>query len=170
MAFDATVGGASANSYDTDTNADAYFLDRGITTWTGTAADKQAALIRGTDYLERTYAGEWIGVKNTEAQALAWPRYDAVDLDGYTYENDEIPEPLKRATYEAALLVLTGTDLEPVQERGNSIKRERVKAGPVESETEYNSGAPTELTISSIDGLVKGLIQGTGSAVELLRV
>lgn len=170
MAIVVTPGASNAVAYDTAANADAYFLARNITTWTGTDADKEAALIRGTDYLENRYRGQWIGLRATEDQSLAWPRIDAVDEDGYSYESTEIPTDLKYANFEAALLVLTGTDLEPVLTRGNSIKRERAKAGPVESETEYNSGAPSRSTITSIDGLVSGLISGGGSTIELLRV
>jgi hypothetical protein len=170
MAIDTTPGSATAVAYDDAAAADAYFLARNITTWTGTDAVKEAALIRGTDYLERRYIGQWIGVKATEAQSLAWPRIDAVDVDGYSYDSDEIPTALKHANFEAALLVLTGTDLEPVLERGGSITKERVKAGPVESETEYSSGAAARSTFTAIDGLVSGLISGGGSTVELLRV
>lgn len=170
MAIDVTPGSATAVAYDTAANADAYFLARGITTWTGTEAAKEETLIRGADYLERTYLGEWIGLKATEDQSLAWPRTDAVDVDGYSYDVDEIPVSLKYANFEAALLVLTDTELEPVLERGGSVKVEEFEAAVVRTKTEYFSGAPSRSTFTSIDGLVSGLITGRGSTVDLLRV
>lgn len=169
MTIVVTAGSASAVAYDTAANADAYFTARGITTWTGTDAVKEAALIRGCDYLERRYRGRWVGVKATEAQALSWPRGYVADVDGYAISATTIPEQVKRANFEAALLILTGTDLEPVLTRGGAPRRERVKAGPVESETEYSAGAPARSIITAIDGLLTGLVEGTNT-VPLLRV
>lgn len=169
MTIVVTAGSASAVAYDTAANADAYFTERGITTWTGTDAAKEAALIRGADYLDRRYNGRWVGVKSTSTQAMAWPRSYVDDVDGYAIDADEIPLAVKRANYEAALLVLTGTDLEPVLTRGGAPTRERVKAGPVETETEYNAGAPARSVITTIDGLLEGLVTDSGST-PLLRV
>lgn len=169
MTIVVTAGSASAVAYDSAANADAYFTARAITTWTGTDAAKEAALIRGCDYMERRYKGRWIGVKATEAQALAWPRSWATDVEGYAIDADTIPDAVKRANFEAALLILTGTDLEPVLTRGGAPIRERVKAGPVESETEYNAGAPARATVTAIDGLLEGLLSDT-NGVSLLRV
>lgn len=169
MAFDATIGGASANSYGTDTDADTYFTDRGVETWTGAAADKQEALINATDYLERTYAGQWIGIKATDAQRLSWPRAWVTDADGYAVETNELPRQLTEATYELALLSLTGEDLKPTLTRAGAVTRERVKAGPVESETEYSSGASARPTYTAVHDLIQCLIHGNGSTVELLR-
>lgn len=168
MAIDVTPGSATAVAVGSAAEADAYFLARGITTWTGTEAAKEVTLIRGWDYLERAYAGRWVGVKNTQAQALSWPRAWVNDLDGYPIDADEIPTAIKRANFEAALLVLTGTDLEPVLTRGNAVKRKKVKAGPVESETEYDGGAPTRSTITAIDGLLTGFITNS-NGIDLLR-
>lgn len=167
MTIDVTAGSATAVAYGTAAEADAYFSARGITAWTGTDAAKEAALVRGCDYLERRYAGRWAGVKATDAQALAWPRSYVSDLDGYSYDSDEIPTKLKYANFEAALLVIGGTDLEPVLERGGAPVREMVKAGPVETETEYSAGAPARSVVTAI--VLVGLIVD-GSTVELLRV
>lgn len=169
MAIDVTAKSATAVAYDTAANADAYFDARGITAWTGTDTAKEQALIKGADYLERRYAGRWLGVKTTQAQALAWPRGWLNDLDGYPVDADTIPENIKRANFEAALLILGGTDLEPVLTRGNAVTKKRVKAGPVETETEYLAGASARDIVTKIDGLLTGFVSGSNS-VDLLRV
>lgn len=172
MAIDVTPGSATAVAYDTAANADSYFTARGITAWTGTEAAKEAALVRGADYLDRTYALRWIGLRAEDAQALDWPRSDAVDLDGYPYEVDEIPTALKQANFEAALLVLTGTDLEPVLVRGGAVRRTRAKAGPAESETEYSAGAPARSRFTALEGALAPLLlqNAIGGGVMLGRV
>lgn len=169
MTIDVTAKSATAVAYDTAANADAYFTARGITTWTGTDAAKEEALVRGADYLEGLYRGRWVGVKTTQAQSLSWPRGWVSDVDGYAVDADTVPTKVKQANFEAALLILTGTDLEPVLERGGQVKREKVKAGPVESETEYLAGASTRSVITRIDGLLTGLV-ADGNTIELLRV
>lgn len=158
MAIDTTAGSASAVAVGSVAEADAYFTARGITAWTGTDAAKEVALIRGWDYLEGRYSGRWAGIKSTQDQALAWPRGWLNDLDGYPISATEIPENVKRANFEAALLVLGGTDLEPVLTRGGAVVRKAVSAGPVSTETEYSAGAPARDTITRIDGLLRGLV------------
>lgn len=169
MAIDVTPKSATAVAYDTAANADAYFTARGITTWTGAETAKEAALVRGCDYLERRYRGKWVGLKSTKEQSLSWPRGWVSDVEGYAIDADVVPDQVKYANFEAALLILTGTDLEPVLDRGGQVKRERVKAGPVETETEYQGGASVRATVTTIDGLLEGLIDSTNT-ILLLRV
>lgn len=168
MAIVVTAGAADAVAYGSAVDATSYFSARGITTWTGTEAVMEAALIRGTDYLERRYAGKWIGTKATQAQALSWPRSWVEDLDGYAIRADEVPAKIVSSNFEAALLILTGTDLEPLIEKGGAIKRKRTKAGPVETETEYAGSTNVYDTISRINGLLTGLVLG-GTATRILR-
>ena len=167
MAIDVTAKSATAVAYDTAANADAYFLARGITTWTGTDAVKESAIIRGADYLDRTY--RWLGVKTTQDQSMDWPRGWLNDVDGYPIDADEIPVGVKQANFEAALLVLTGTELEPVLVRGGSVTKSSVKAGPVSTTKEYSAGAPARSVLTTVDGLLTGLVV-QGSSQPLARV
>lgn len=169
MAIDVTAKSETAVAFVGVSVADAYFTARGITTWTGTDAAKEAALVRGCDYLERMYRGRWVGIKTTELQALSWPRGWVSDVDGYAISADTIPVQVQNANLEAALLILTGTDLEPVLERGGMVTREKVKAGPVESEAEYSAGASVRSVVTAIDGLLVGLVTNTNT-IDLLRV
>ncbi|MCW2309719.1 DnaT-like ssDNA-binding protein [Rhodobium gokarnense] len=169
MTIDVTAKSATAVAYGSAAEADAYFTARAITTWTGTDAAKEAALIRGCDYLEGKYRGRWEGLATTEAQSLSWPRGYICDVDGYSIDADTVPNKVKYANFEAALLILTGADLEPALERGGAPIMERVKAGPVETETEYSAGAPARSVFTKIEGLLVGLVKNQNT-VELARV
>lgn len=100
--IDATVGGASANSYVTEVEADAYW-DKHFhnANWNArSSADKQTLCIMATRVLD--YYVDWVGRKASDVQALRWPRYDVEDIDGYWIDGDEIPTFLKEATSELA--------------------------------------------------------------------
>lgn len=138
--LDATVGGAAANSYVTEDEADTYFSTRlQVGAWSdGGATDRDAALIQATRQID---ALSFMGVKLDTAQALQWPRFNVFDPDGYEYEG--VPVIVKHATMEAALRLLadsaSGSDtnaptgLEP-------FKRARI--GPLEVEVDkgYRAG------------------------------
>lgn len=93
--------------YGTAAGADAYHLARGNTSWTGTDAVKEAALLRASEYIDATYRNVFQGYKTGgRAQVREWPRKDAYVLDGSVIEtlpDDEIPTEVLNATYEAAL-------------------------------------------------------------------
>src|SRR5678815_4685019 len=68
MAFTVEDGSGveDANAYIPIDYADEYFSDRAITTWTGSDAVKQAAIIKATDYIEKVYGTRFLGYKNDE--------------------------------------------------------------------------------------------------------
>lgn len=113
VTIDATVGGASANSFCELVEAQA-FLDGKLpspTAWDAAATDtKNRALVSATRWLCRL---SWIGRRVDTTQALEWPRQDATDPDdpdGFDFDTDEVPQDVKDATAElAALMVAAGT-------------------------------------------------------------
>ena len=94
----ATVGSASANSYNTAADLDAVaetLYPRPTAYETADADDVARAAVTATQFLEQM---EYIGTKADVLQALSWPRA-GVRLPtgaGY-YDTDEIPEPVTRA-------------------------------------------------------------------------
>lgn len=94
----ATVGSASANSYNTAAGLDAVaetLLPRPTAYETADADDVARAAVTATRFLE---AMEFVGERVDDTQALEWPRY-GVRLPtgaGY-YEDDEIPTPVLQA-------------------------------------------------------------------------
>lgn len=107
MAFDATVGGADANSYVTVAYADDYFTTRlNSSAWSSAVtATKQSALVTATETIEEKFS--WRGVKATDTQALHWPASEAYDCNGDAIDDTDIPGAVKRAVCEQALYLLT---------------------------------------------------------------
>ena len=106
--IDATLGGASANSYVTLAEADAYFETvPDSSTWTDKDEDaKNRALISATRWIDGL---SFYGDRCTETQALKWPR-DNYKVDGIDLACTLIPEPIKTATYELARALANDTD------------------------------------------------------------
>lgn len=110
MALDATIGGASANSYITEAAADAYVAEGRLHTsaWdAATSATKERALIWATTLLDVSF--DWFGHKRTIEQELRWPRSGVADLDGEYIDADTLPELLQEATVDLGILLI-GSD------------------------------------------------------------
>ena len=103
MPFDATAGAATANSYASVAEADAYLAVRGDTsTWTAlTTGEKEAKLQWAALYLDTL---TFKGTRSTSTQALQWPRIGVWDRDGF--EVDGIPQALKNAQAEMAFQLI----------------------------------------------------------------
>lgn len=160
-------------AYGTLSAANAYHLARNNSAWadaTGGDATRNGALQRATDYLDNTYRTRFPGTKTGgRAQLPEWPRTDATDVNDEEIGTTEVPIEIEYATYEVALLVVKGVDLNPVVQ-GGTIKRERVKAGPVESETEYADDVEAYDSFPIVDNLLSSLlVQSSGAQYELLR-
>lgn len=103
MALDATVGGASANSFGTRAEANTFFADRLYTTVWDAASDanKDKALMTACFEISQL---RFFGEKATSTQSLPWPRLCVRNDDsgfaatGY-YASDEIPTKLKQAQF-----------------------------------------------------------------------
>ena len=113
MALDATVGGGTANSYATVSQASTLLLERLNTEpWYATAsteqlsltAKREAALITATRLLDQQVA--WKGSPATTTQSLAWPRQGMVDAFGRDVATTVVPTEIQRATAYYALALL----------------------------------------------------------------
>ena len=137
IAIDATVGGASSNSFATLAEADAFMEGRlNASTWETDAADdtKRRALVEATRWLDRLW---WIGLRADGTQALSWPRQDAINPDSPTsqfYATNEMPQRVKDATMELAFqFVKAGTTDVAALDSARNVKRKKVDV----LETEY---------------------------------
>lgn len=113
--IDATVGGASANSYVTLQEAATYFGDRlHKDAWTNASApDKTAALIWAAKVIDSRIS--WLGTRASSTQARAWPRAyvrnpdpanSTADTTCCYLPADAIPQDIKDAQCEMALALL----------------------------------------------------------------
>ena len=115
MAFDATLGGSTANSYVDLIYADDYFvLSPYAAQWTAFADDaKQIALVQACSALETIdYAGSRCtpSTDDTDSpQALAWPRSGA-SCDGIQASCAAIPKAVKDSQCLLALNLATNPD------------------------------------------------------------
>lgn len=105
--FDSTVGGTSANSYLSITEADDYFGGRfGADEWSGfTDTQKKQLISTATKKLDAFTFG---GIKLGKTQSLQWPRSAITDIDGYQLTG--IPTKLKEATCEMAFWIWSESD------------------------------------------------------------
>ena len=103
--LDATLGGASANSYQTVVTASAYFANTLFDAqWTALSADVKAqALITATQWLETL---SFVGTAVTTTQRLQWPR-EATSSAGIVNDGTSIPKELLAAQAELALGLAT---------------------------------------------------------------
>jgi hypothetical protein len=161
MAFvvETGTGSSTANSLCSVADADAYFIDRKTSTWVGLAADKEAALVRATDFVELTFGHRFRGSKLVTTQALSFPR-TGVNSDNV------VPTKVKWAVAEYALRSLTGVSLLPdptVSTTGQSIKRVMEKLdGVAEIETEYGSANVSSPRFPTADGLLQEYVRPGG--------
>jgi len=184
LAEDGT-GLAGSNGYITEAFADTYHTDRGQTAWLFsdvagavaiTTAQKEAAIIRATDHIDRVYGSIFKGYKETDAQGLQWPRAGAYGPSGFTLL--QVPDQLQRATAEYALRALLYGTLTPdpppkgprqsltqggtialYGEGEGEIVVNREKVGPLETEVRYNPATSGSLAAHpAADMLLRDLL------------
>jgi hypothetical protein len=166
MALTVTPGSATADSFVSVADCDAFCEARGLSDWTGAAdspADlKESALRRATAFLSNAYA--WKGVRTDgRSQALAWPRDDVEDDEGETVANDEIPVEIEQATcLIAAKEVVTPGYMSPAFTLSERIKRERVGQLEVEYLGGSMSAEAVRPVLLEVEDLISGLIDGAG--------
>ena len=172
-----------ANSYATVEMADAYHQARGSEEWpisspepdpapepddgadeSDTDADtpgdvdtslaqKEAALIRATDYLNGL---AWKGRRAAVGRVMAWPRIEVIDADGYEIASDSVPENVVFACCHLAGLIFAGTDAQPVLDRGGRVQSEGVSG----LNTSYFDDAANRDVYAGVADLLSGLAYG----------
>ena len=141
----ATVGSASANSFVTLSEWTTYMESRlNSDAFDDATTDEQnRALTEATRELSSIM---WPGVRTDDVQALAWPRElvrNPDDPNHNYYDDDIIPDRVKRATYELALAFLkAGTTDIVSQDTALDVKRSSI-AGAIETEY-YGPGHRTK--------------------------
>lgn len=160
------TGVANANAYIAVATADAYFADRGITTWVGDTTVKQGAIVRATDYIDMRFSSLFIGLKLTTAQALAWPRVDSTNPDFPV----GVPVQVQRACAEYALRALSGT-LAPDPETdstGRAVIMKSNKIGPITETVQYvpQTGYTPFKPYPAADVLLRPLINSSRQVIR----
>jgi len=143
--IDATIGGASANSYVTLADADAYFeTTPDSTTWDDKTDDqKNRALITATRWID---ALSFYGKRCSETQALKWPRKE-YKVDGIELACTLIPVGIETATYELARALANDTD-SITGSMGTTGIYDQVELG--ELKVKYNKTSQTSGVINNV--------------------
>lgn len=155
-------GVTGADAYISLADAEALYLSRNGTAWSGTDTLKEAAIRRATSFVDSLrFVGSPVGKR---AQALQWPREDATDRNGFDIAEDELPEEVETATGILAFVELeTPGALTPEIDRTGLVKSETV--GPIS--VEYIGNPATidyqRITITAAMDILEPLIVGRGT-------
>lgn len=163
MAIDATVGGASANSYVTIAEADAYFEARANSSlWSPlTDAEKEPYLVTAA---RRNDTEAYRGAKTEQAQALQFPRTNIIDEDGRSVDDDVIPDRVKRAQMEAAYAILEGS----LTLKDSGLEQfSHAKVGPLEVDIRQDRAAGT--LPQAVTRELWPWLQSSGATIRLVQ-
>lgn len=141
------TGLANANSYVTLAEADAYFTSIGELGWAGTDDFKNQNLINATAAIDATYGPRYISYLRDEVtQSLLWPREQIWDRHSRRIDNGALPNSLKNAQMEMALLAQNGVDLYPEGRLDNQTTAESVSIGDISESKTYQRTATEQAT------------------------
>lgn len=125
-----------ANAYCDVAFFRAHFALVGIDTSAHQDTAVEAALIAATRYLDVRY--RYAGIRRNKEQTTQWPRFNAVDADGYYIQH--VPEQVRQASCEVALRHLNGVSLMPDPDyvsSGQTVESKTVKVGPITESYTY---------------------------------
>jgi hypothetical protein len=176
MALDTTPGGAGADSYASEAEANTYNTDRRAptsTTWSGaTIAQREAALRAAAILLDRIFI--WTGAAVDGVQARSWPRTGMLTGNGFAIPTSgaaSIPIQLKEAQAEFAIQLFASDRLSDNDAQKQGITS--VKAGSVAvtfSEFKPNEPAQLDAALRLMGSELAYLSKTVPDAVRLLLV
>ena len=146
------TGKLDSNTYVDAVDFNTWLSDRGLTL--GGSLTDENLLLQATDYLETL---SYIGIKNTQEQALLWPRSGAY-IDGYLFPFDSIPKQLIDAQMQVAYSIDQGVN--PLATIGQAVKKEKVDV----IEVEYQDGTISKSTITAVNATLSKLLLSSGGS------
>lgn len=175
-AINATAGSATANSFVTVTEVEAYADARlNSSAWTDETDDdtKVRAIISATR--ELSTRSDWCGMRVTDTQALSWPRQYAEDPDSpwpgsLFFTTSEIPQRVKDATCELTIQLLAqGTTDFSLADTTSNVRVKTV--GPLTTEYFDPYQRVQGLTkFPLVLGMIRPLLTGSGAnSAPILR-
>lgn len=173
VTIDATAGGASANSFVTLTEAQAYADGRlNESLWEAATTDKKnRALVEATRELS---AKTWQGQRTTTTQALSWPRAwapnpDIVFAGTPFFDSTIIPQRIKDATCELALQFIKAgsTDIAALDP---TISVTEKTVGPLTTRyAEPYARARGLARFPSVIRYIRPMLSGLSNSAEVIR-
>jgi len=130
--FDATVKGATANSYVSVEDADDYFSGNIFnSSWIQLSnTEKEQYLVFSTNRLETEL---YSGIPTTDTQALAMPRKGVLDVNRINYlDEDTIPTRFKNAVLELVMQYIQEYKEEsPTFSKQDQARMSAIELGPI---------------------------------------
>ena len=151
-------GLTNSNTYTLEATFDAWLLERGYVL-AGTFST-EAILHQAMDYLE---ALSYLGFKNTQAQALQFPR-NGIYIDGFLLASDSIPNELIDSQFQVAWSIDQGVNPMATVER--AVKSERVEGA---IEVVYQDDASSSEIIIAINRTLRKLLLNSGASLRAGR-
>ena len=146
------TGLSNANAYVSVEFADEYFSARGNQTWAGLGnSDKEAAIIKATDYVEAVYFDKWQGEKLKTDQTLSFPRSPF-----------GIPAKFKSAVCELAIRANAG-------ELMSDVERLTTKEKVGSIEVEYAQNADPATKYAYVASLLKPFLKPSSAMIMRLE-
>ena len=146
------TGLSNANAYVSVEFADEYFSARGNQTWAGLGnSDKEAAIIKATDYVEAVYFDKWQGEKLKTDQTLSFPRSPF-----------GIPAKFKSAVCELAIRANAG-------ELMSDVERLTTKEKVGSIEVEYAQDADPATKYAYVASLLKPFLKPSSAMIMRLE-
>jgi hypothetical protein len=146
-------------NYGTVLGYRAYHLERGASVGSVTDSQILEALLVASEWIDSKYRSLFEGTKvGMRSQVREWPRVSAFDYYGYTIESATVPIEIENATYEVALIHLTGTfslsvNWTPAQYRSVSID------GAISLEyADFSSSSEIQTQFKKVDEILSLLI------------
>lgn len=168
MAFVAEDGTGlpDANSAVSVEYADAYFSLRAVEAWADlSVAEKEVALIKGTDYAQARYATKFPAPALSNEQSLLFPKKFIVVAGGSRIQGT--PDNWKKAVCEYALISSKNDLYAAATTDAKEVKSKEVTVGPITTKTSYETAKPTIfLSYPVADNLVRTLFGTAGSVVR----
>lgn len=153
MVVEDGTGLSNADSFVSVAYADTYFTTRGVSAW-ASLTNKEALLIKATDYIEAVYSESWKGVTLNDTQSLSFPRI--ID-DATVY-----PDRLLKAVCELALKANSGDLLVDVEQRTIEEKVDVITV-------KYAEYSDQKTQYSMVYGLISPYLLSTGVNKKAMR-
>lgn len=153
---------ANSNSYASDAELKAYALLRGKTV-PATQPEREALLVLAMDYIE-SYRAQFIGEKTDYTQPLQWPRSGAY-IDGYDVGYNTIPQELKNAQMEAAIISNSNSLLQT-----GSVKNVQKEKVDVIERTYFSGGSWEAIRTDTVDVYLDVLLSNSGKGINAIGI
>lgn len=146
-------------AYGTNDGFRTYHTARGrdVSQWNDAAIS--AARLVGSEWIDANYGSSFPGWKvGMRLQVRQWPRYSAMDVDGWSIPSDSVPNELDNATYEAALRQLINPGSLAVDWTPQQYKRATVEGAVSVEYMMYANASDVQTRFQAIDEILAGIL------------